>query len=155
MSELSNADVPSQEDTKKRIQKEVDNAIEQFKDEVLTSGDVGQLSFWMSLLRKIMQWIQSSVKMKGLDKMEIALDSVKSLAQMLLDSNVANIDEKAASTLKTVLSEEGLGLMGAATSVIKDFMRKIDTDGDGEISMDECANLFSCCFPNKKKNSKK
>ena len=54
---------------------------------------------------------------------EIALDSEEISSPDAFDSNVANIDEKAASTLKTVLSEEGLGLMGAAASVIKDFMK--------------------------------
>lgn len=136
-------------DVKQAIETGVRDVISRFKTEVIESGDYGNLSFWMALLRKIMQFIQTSIKLKGLDKMEIALSSIKELASTLLETNPADIDEQTKKTLNAVLSDEGLGLLGAATGVIKDFMRKIDTDGDGEISAQECRDLFSCCFPNK------
>lgn len=136
-------------DVKQAIETGVRGVIYRFKTEVIESGDYGNLSFWMALLRKIMQFIQTSIKLKGLDKMEIALSSIKELASTLLETNPADIDEQTKKTLNAVLSDEGLGLLGAATGVFKDFMRKIDTDGDGEISAQECRDLFSCCFPNK------
>lgn len=138
---------------KEEIALEIKRVISHFESDVMNSPKIADLSFWMGLLRRIMEWVQKSVKMKGLDKMEIAMDSIRHFASALINSNVGKIDEKALKTLKAVLSDEGLGLMGAATSVIKDFMRRIDTDGDGEISSAECASLFSCCFP-KKANKK-
>ena len=139
----------SNDEIKQNIETGVRDVLARFKSDVVQSGDYGNLSFWMSLLRRIMQFIQASVKLKGLDKMEIALSSIRELATTLLETNPAEIDENTKKTLNAVLSDDGLGLLGAATGVIKDFMRQIDKDGDGEISAQECKDMFSCCFPRK------
>ena len=86
--------------------------------------------------------------------MEIALGAMKIIAEKLLESNVGGLDDTTISTLKLVLSSDGMNLIGASTSIIKKLMLKIDTNSDGEISMDECASIFACCCPKLKKKKK-
>ncbi len=140
--------------SKDYIQRYADGIVDKFREDVLRSKDYGNLSFWMSLLKDIMALIQSTVKLKGLDKMEIAMDSIHKLANAVLETNPGELDMNTHKTINIVLSDEGLGIMKATTGIIKNFMRSIDTNGDGEISSQECRDLFSCCFPKVDKSKK-
>lgn len=134
-------------------QKAKDKSISVFRGLIQSwkNQQAGDMNSWIQLLEQIMQHIQSSHKIPGTQKMSLAMDILQGLAQILIDENVANLSESQMQVVKSILSEQGLSILSAATSVIKRVMVSLDANDDGEISIQEC---FPCCF-GKSKNRKK
>ena len=53
-------------------------------------------------------------------------------------------------TVKMILTDEGMGILKGTTSIIKDLIRGMDKDGDQEVSMDELKDFFCGCCSLKK-----
>ena len=117
-----------------------------------SASQVGNLQDWMSLLQQIMASVQQLYRIPGIQKSELCIDVVHDIAQKIIEENPAGLSDGDLSTVKTVLSSEGLQLLGASTSFLKQLISKIDQDGDGEISFEECG-MFCC--PRLPKNKKK
>ena len=85
----------------------------------------------------------------GVVKSAVAIDVIQGLAQILIDENVANLNEQQMGTVKLVLSDEGANLMKASTGFLKNLMKMMDTNRDGKISGDEFKSFwkkyFCCC----------
>ena len=114
------------------------------------SRDIGDWNSWLQLLQKVMGMVQSDlVGEGGVVKSVVAIDVVQGLAQILIDENVANLNEQQMGTVKLVLSEEGANLMKASTGFLKNLMKMMDTNRDGKISGDEFKSfwkkIFCCC----------
>ena len=114
---------------------------------------VGELSQWINLFKEIMESAQKLESVPGLTKANISIDVISAIAQGLIDNNVADLPESSLSTVKLILSDSGLQILKASTSMIKDMMGKIDANNHGEISLDELGDFFcGCCSIKKKKN---
>mgnify|MGYP001220797019 CR=1 FL=1 len=112
--------------------------------------DIGDWNSWLQLLQKIMGMVQSDlVGEGGVVKSAVAIDVIQGLAQILIDENVANLNEQQMGTVKLVLSDEGANLMKASTGFLKNLMKMMDTNRDGKISGDEFKSFwkkyFCCC----------
>ena len=110
------------------------------------SRDIGDWNSWLQLLQKVMGMVQSDlVGEGGVVKSVVAIDVVQGLAQILIDENVANLNEQQMGTVKLVLSEEGANLMKASTGFLKNLMKMMDTNRDGRF-LEMSLNLFGKRF---------
>ena len=100
---------------------------------------------WVELFRSIMKTVQETLKVPGLVKAEIAVDTVQKLASRLLTK--VEVDNP---IVKLIVSEGGGKILKAATKGFKEALSSLDKDGDGEISLSECKSIFACCCPDDK-----
>ena len=115
--------------------------------------EVGTMGSWLGLFRAMMQKVQVLRSVPGLQKADLCIDAIARIAQTLVDTNAASVSS--IETVKMVLSPEGMGILRGTTSLIKDFMRGLDKDGDQEISGEELRDFFcGCCSLGKNKPSK-
>ena len=130
------------QDVRTKLRKEINEMI----SSNWTQTQFGSLNEWMVLLKTIMGIIQKTYKIPGVQKSSLAIDVLQDIATIIIDENVANLNEEQLKTVKTVLSSEGFQLLSVSTSFLKQIISNIDTDGDGEISKEEC-HAFCCgCF---------
>lgn len=115
---------------------------------------VGSMASWMGLFQSIMEKIQLVKGLPGLVKADICIEVISSVAQSLINTNAASLSEDQLNTVKMILTKEGAGILRGATSVIKGFMRSIDSNGDEEITMDELKDFFCGCCGIKEKKKK-
>ena len=139
------------EELQDTIRQGVENVIEEFASKIIDENDFKNVSYWINLLSQIMSYIQRSMKLPGLKKMEIALTSIESIVKMLLEKNVGNLNDETIATLNLIISSDGMNILAGSTSMIKQFMNRLDSNNDGEISAEECSSIFPCCFPGLKK----
>lgn len=117
------------------------------------SGEAGELRSWMAMLQSIMSSIQQTHRIPGTQKAQLALDALQGVARILMDENVAGLSDTELETVRVVLSSEGLQLLTASTSFLKNLIQRIDTDGDGDISAQECRDFCCGCFGGLKKKA--
>lgn len=119
-----------------------------------SAQQVGSLQNWIAFFRQIMETVQSTWNIPGVQKAELCIEVLQDIAQALIDENPAHLTDTELQTVKIVLSSEGLHLLQASTAFLKQLIRSVDRDNDGEISLEECAN-FCCPFLGKRKPSKR
>ena len=114
------------------------------------ASDAGNLENWINLLKQVMKTLESDLPNEGgVVKGTIAINVVQGLAQILIDENVANLDENQLRTVKLILSDEGVSVLRMSTGLLKKAMNVIDTNRDGKISGEEFKSFwkryFCCC----------
>ena len=115
----------------------------------------GEISSWMSLFGNVCRHVQTHKNIAGVQKAELAVDCVTVLCRSFLNENIASIPEEAKATLQLILSDSGVNLLKGTTSMIKGFLKGLDKNQDGEISLEEFVEgCFGCCVKKKKKGKK-
>ena len=140
---------PTQEEIELHVQSltsHFQKLVESWKQE-----GIGSMASWMGLFQSIMQKAQLLKSVPGLRKADICLDVIAGIANALIESNPEDVD---LTTVKMILTDEGMGILKGTTSVIKDLIRGMDKDGDQEVSMDELKDFFCGCCSLKKAKKK-
>ena len=142
------------EPTKEEYDQMVVNLSENFSGLVKEWSDekIGELGQWINLFKEIMDFAQKLKTVPGLTKANICIDVIAGIASGLIENNVADLPESSLATVKMVLSDSGMQILKASTTMIKNLMGSIDTNNDNEISMEELGDFFcGCCSLKKKK----
>lgn len=117
----------------------------------------GSFNSWLSLMRNVMETLETYNNKTGLEKADLAIDTVQKLAVYYYEKHKSEIDSNSTvkDMLDTIMSPNGAYLLNGGTTFIKNMLREMDLNGDGEISKEElnayCAKKCPClpCLPKK------
>jgi len=113
--------------------------------------EAGSFNSWLGLMRNVMETLETYKNKTGLEKASLAIDSVQKLAVYYYEKHKEEINahQFVKDMLETIMSPNGAYLLNGGTTFIKNWLKEIDLNGDGEISKAECdvylAKACACC----------
>lgn len=111
-----------------------------------TEKDIGEMKNWFYLMSKIMEQIEvrHGHTLKGVEKASLATDTIVSIAsnlyhrlsQRLSESELEDARSGRFQTLLLIMDHPDI--LKASTTFLKQVLATLDTNQDGEISVQEC-----------------
>jgi len=144
----------SEEKNKTKFEQIIDDISNSTSELILswTKHSAGDISNWFSLMESIVQIIENKYgkTIKGIDKANIATKAIIDVAHNLWDKYTSELSDEEKEHLKNgdlkilCVIMDNPSILTASTSFLKKLLDHIDTDGDGEITANEC-KMFWCC----------
>lgn len=111
-----------------------------------TMDDVERMSNWFDLMSKVMEHIETrhGQVLKGIEKASLATDTIVSIANNLYQKFTQNLPEDKINELRSgklkmmIVIMENPDILKASTSFLKKVLNVLDTNNDGEVSVEEC-----------------